>query len=207
MISSNKEDDEIKTSAAGDEKDVKELTELLYSRKTEDEKKKIKGLIEFLYNRKLEEEKKKSAEYHDHWKRAMADFQNYKKRQSELFGELVGAANQDLILALLPIFDAFCLAVNCVPEDIKDTEWAKGVAQIKFQLGDLLKSKGLEEIRSIGEKFNPEFHEAVEMVDPPAGGEKPEGEILEEAQKGYKLNGMVIRTAKVKVAKLVQSSK
>ncbi|MBU4015201.1 nucleotide exchange factor GrpE, partial [Patescibacteria group bacterium] len=58
-----------------------------------DEKKKIKGLIEFLYNRKLEEEKKKSAEYHDHWKRAMADFQNYKKRQSELFGELVGGGD------------------------------------------------------------------------------------------------------------------
>jgi molecular chaperone GrpE len=100
-------------------------------------------------------------------------------------------------MAILPIFDTFGLAVNYVPKDIKDTDWAKGVIQIKSQLGDLLKSKGLEEIRSVGEKFNPEFHEAVEMVE----SEKPEGEILAEVQKGYKLNGSVIRTAKVKVAK------
>lgn len=154
-----------------------------------------------ILKKQLEEEKKKSAEYHDHWKRAMADFQNYKKRQSELFADLVGAANQELILALLPIFDTFTLAMKHIPEDLKDKEWTKGVIQLKNQLENLLKSKGLEEIKSIGEKFNPEFHEAVEMVDSPAGERKPEGEILEEVQKGYKLNGIVIRTAKVKVAK------
>ncbi len=60
-----------------------------------------------------------------------------------------------------------------------------------------MKKEGLEEIKSVGEKFNPEIHEAVEMLE----SEKPEGEILEEIQKGYKLNGKLIRAAKVKVAK------
>ncbi|MDP3057141.1 MAG: nucleotide exchange factor GrpE [bacterium] len=179
MFSTKKEDDGVKSGATSDEQDEKGGNELE------------------LLKKQLEEEKKKSAEYHDHWKRAMADFQNYKKRQSELFGELVGAANQELILALLPIFDTFTLAVKHIPEDLKDKEWTKGVTQLKEQLASLLKSKGLEEIKSIGEKFDPEFHEAVEIVE----SKKQEGEILEEVQKGYKLNGMVIRTAKVKVAK------
>jgi len=151
--------------------------------------------------KQLEEEKKRSEEYQNNWKRAMADFANYKKRQSELFAELVNSAGQEMIMEILPIYDTFSLAVKHIPEDLKDKEWTKGVVQLKIQLENLLKGKGLEEIKSVGEKFNPEFHEAVEMVSLPAGGEKPEGEILEEVQKGYKLNGMVIRTAKVKVAK------
>ena len=154
-----------------------------------------------LLKKQLEEEKKKAVEYQNHWKRAMADFQNYKKRQSELFAELVNSAGQEMIMEILPIYDTFTLAVKHIPEDLKDKEWTKGVVQLKNQLESLLKNKGLEEIKSVGEKFDPGLHEAVEMVDSPSGEEKPEGEILEEVQKGYKLNGMVIRTAKVKVAK------
>lgn len=156
-----------------------------------------------MLKKQLEEEKKKSAECLNNWKRALADFANYKKRQSELFGDLVNSAGQEMIMEILPIFDTFSLAVRHIPEDLKGKEWTKGVVQLKNQLENLLKSKGLEEIKSVGEKFDPEFHEAVEMVD----SAKQEGEILEEVQKGYKLNGMVIRTAKVKVARLVQSSK
>lgn len=145
----------------------------------------------------LEEEKKKSEEYLNNWKLSMADFQNFKKRQSELFGELVGSANQELILDILPVYDTFSLVVKHIPDDLKDKEWTKGVTQTKAQFWDLLKSKGLEEIKAVGEKFNPAFHEAVETIE----SEKPEGEVLEEVQKGYTLNGTVIRTAKVKVAK------
>lgn len=183
MFSNKKDEEETNSSAAGDGQDEKGGDE-----------------IEILKNQ-LEEEKKKSAEYHDHWKRAMADFQNYKKRQSELFADLVNASGQEMIMEILPIFDTFTLAVRHIPEDLKNAEWTKGVIQLKEQFASLLKSKGLEEIKSLGEKFNPELYEAVEMVDSPAGEEKQEGEILEEVQKGYKLNGLVIRTAKVKVAK------
>lgn len=152
-------------------------------------------------DKELEDEKKKTEEYLNNWKRAEADFINYKKRQSELFADLANAANFNIVLEILPIYDTFCLAVQHIPEDIKNTDWAKGVIQLKIQLENLLQNKGLEEIKSVGEKFNPEFHEAVEMINLSAGGEKPEGEILEETQKGYTLNGVVVRTAKVKVAK------
>lgn len=151
--------------------------------------------------KELEAEKKKTEEYLNNWKRAQADFENYKKRQSELFGEIVNSASAGIILEILPIYDTFSLAIKHTPEEIKSKEWVKGIVQLKSQLENLLKDRGAEEIKSVGEKFNPEFHEAVEMVDSPAGEEKPEDEILEEVQKGYKLNGMVIRTAKVKVAK------
>jgi len=181
MFLNNKKDEEEKIDAAGNKQDVNGGNDLE------------------LLKKQLEEEKKKSAEYQDYWKRAMADFQNYKKRQSELFAELVNSAGQEMIMEILPIYDTFTLAVRHIPEDLKDKEWTKGMAQLKNQLESLLKSKGLEEIKSIGEKFNPEFHEAVEMVE--TGSPVQEGEVLEEVQKGYKLNGMVIRTAKVKVAK------
>jgi len=185
MFSSNKESDQKKgpSNSSGQAKGGNELE---------------------LLKKQLEEEKNRSAEYLNNWKRAMADFANYKKRQSELFGELVNSAGQEIIMEILPIFDTFSLAVKHIPEDLKNKEWTKGVVQLKNSMENLLKSKGLEEIKSVGEKFDPEFHEAVEMIDPPAGGEKPEGEILEEVQKGYKLNGMVIRTAKVKVAALLR---
>ncbi len=147
--------------------------------------------------RELAEEKKKSEDYLNNWKRVMADFQNYKKRQNELFAELVNSANQELILEILPIYDTFSLAIKHIPEEIKNKDWVKGMTQIKSQMDDFLKNNGLAEIKSIGEKFNPEIHEAVEMIE----SDKPEGEILEEVQKGYKLNGAVIRTAKVKVAR------
>lgn len=145
----------------------------------------------------LEEEKKKSEEYLNNWKRCQADFINYKRHQSEIFDELVRSANQGLILEILPVYDTFTLAVKHIPENLKNEEWVKGMVQIKIQLENLLKNKGLEEIRSIGEKFDPEVHEAVELIE----SERPEGEILDEIQTGYELNGMVIRTAKVKVAK------
>ena len=72
----------------------------------------------------------------------------------------------------------------------------KEVDLVRKQLVEILKKHGLEEIKAVGEKFNPEFHEAVEQVE--SGGE--EGIVMEEAQKGYLLNGRVIRVAKVKVS-------
>lgn len=147
--------------------------------------------------RELENEKKKAEEYLNNWKRSQADFINYKRRQDELFGELVDSANTRLILDILPIYDTFSIAVSQVPKDIEKSEWAKGIIQIKLKLEDLLKKKGLKEIKSIGEKFSADMHDAVEMAE----SEKPEGEILDEIQKGYKLNGKLIRASKVRVAK------
>lgn len=161
--------------------------------------KKVTGADEIaLAKKELEEAEKKAEEYLNNWKRSQADFINYKRRQSELFIDMINASNLEMIMEILPIYEAFSLAVNQIPNDLNDSEWVKGVIQIKIQLENLLKKKGVEEIKTVGEKFNPEIHEAVEMV---SSSSKGEGEILEEVQKGYKLNGKVIRAAKVKVGR------
>jgi len=150
-----------------------------------------------LLEEELEKVKKKAEEYLNNWKRAQADFINYKRRQNELFDELANSAMRELILEILPIYDTFSVAVGHIPDNLKGSEWVGGIVQIKTQLESFLRKKGVEEIKSVGEKFNPEIHEAVEMVK----SDKPEGEIIEEIQKGYKLDGKVIRVAKVKVAR------
>jgi len=136
-------------------------------------------------------------EYLNGWKRAKADFINYKKRQEEAIAMFRKYAREDFILEFLPIIDHFNEAVKHLPENGNQSEWVQGVVAIKAQLEGILKNHGVREIKTIGEKFSPEFHEAVEAVE----SEKESGIILEELRKGYILNGKVIRAAKVKVAK------
>lgn len=139
----------------------------------------------------------KAEEYLDGWKRAKADFINYKNRQDEVMADFRKYAKEGFILEILPVLDSFSEALKHIPGRDKDLNWAKGIVQIKNQLEEILKNNGLEEIKTTGEKFNPEFHEAVEMVE----SDKQSGIIIDEAQKGYTLNGKVIRAAKVRVAK------
>lgn len=134
----------------------------------------------------------KSEEYLNGWKRAKADFINYKKEQEQAFSEFVKFVNQSLILQILPVLDNFNLAIKHLPEDLKNNEWVKGVSHIKTQLEDIMKNQGLEEIKTVNEKFDPLMHEIV-------AGDGEKDIITEEIQKGYKLHGKVIRVAKVKV--------
>lgn len=139
----------------------------------------------------IEKLEKKVQENLDGWKRERADFINYKKGQEQVMGEFVKFANESLILQILPILDNFNLALKHLPEDLKENEWVKGVLHIKTQMEDILKNQGLEEIKAVGEKIDLEVHEVV-------GGDN-DGEIIaEEAQKGYRLHGKVVRAAKVK---------
>ncbi|KKU34428.1 MAG: Protein GrpE [Candidatus Azambacteria bacterium GW2011_GWB1_46_27] len=98
---------------------------------------------------------------------------------------------------ILNVVDSFEQALKFQPEELKNSEWAKGVLQIKNQLDDFLKSRGVEAIKTLNEKFNPEFHEAIEAIISDA----EEGMIVEEVQKGYALHGKVIRPARVKISK------
>jgi molecular chaperone GrpE len=81
---------------------------------------------------------------------------------------------------------------------LKENENVKGLLQIKQQILDFLKKKGIEEIKSVGEKFNPAYHEVVGEVET---DQFETGTIVEEVQKGYKIEGRVLRPAKVRVAK------
>jgi len=137
-------------------------------------------------------------EYLNGWRRAKADYSNLKKDFEKKEKEIVQFANATLILEIMPIYDNLKLAWKHIPkEHKKEDEWLKGLEHIKKQFADMLKKLGLDEIKTIGEKFDPELHEAVstEKVEG-----KKSGEIIEEIKSGYKLYNKVLEPAKVKIA-------
>ena len=140
--------------------------------------------------------KKQADENLKGWQRAKADFLNYKKEQEKYLEEFRKYANEDVITQLLPTIDNFELAIKHLPKDLENSDWAKGMVCIKSQFDNFLKEAGVEEIKAIGEKFNPNLFESV--------GEEESGQeeetIIMEIQKGYKMFGKVVRVGKVKVA-------
>jgi len=162
-----------------------------------DKEKEQKTELEDL-KKKLEECQKLKEEYLAGWQRARADFLNYKKEELERVGELIKYADVGLILKFLPILDNFEIAEKKLPENSKNDEKIKGILQIKSQIKDFLKNQGVEEINCLGKKFDPNFHEVVEEVN--KEGVEP-GTVIEEVQKGYKINDRLLRPAKVRVTK------
>src|SRR3989338_5514350 len=160
-------------------------------------KRDLKAQSEIL-EKELELAKKKAEEYLNGWKRAKADYLNFKKETEKRQREIIEFANAMLLAELIPIFDHFKLALRHIPEAEQKKDWVVGVSHIKKQFEDFLKNLGIEEIKAVGEKFNPEFHEAV-------AHETKEGFktdiIFEEVKAGYTLQGKVLAPAKVKVAK------
>ncbi len=154
--------------------------------------------LETGHSEEMEVLKTKMEEYLNGWKRAKADYLNLKNETEKQLKDTVMFANASLIFELLPVMDNFDRAVDHMPKVEKETDWAKGVIQIQKQLEDILKLEGVEKIKTVGEKFNPEFHEAITMEE--KNGEES-GVISEEVEAGYKLNDKVLRPAKVKVAK------
>ena len=130
-------------------------------------------------------------------KRTMADMQNYKRRQEEERRMIVTIANSQFVSGLLPILDNLERAsshkpdAETLPEEAK--EWAKGLEISINQLQKFVEEVGVKKIESLGEKFDPNLHEAL-VYGP---GEKDL--IVEELEKGYTLGDKIIRHAKVKV--------
>lgn len=141
---------------------------------------------------KIMELEKKCEEYLNNWKRERADFLNYKKDEAERMVYLARYAKEDMILEILPILDNIYLAEKSIPEHIKEDTWTEGFKMIQKQLEDFLKQQGIEEIKTEDQQFNPE---TMEIVD------GKEGTMIEELQKGYTMDGKVIRPAKVKISK------
>ncbi len=127
-------------------------------------------------------------------KRAVADYQNLEKRVAEGRSELSSWATGELVRKLLPSLDHFEKAVEGASDNEKESAWFKGVEMALKQLQAVLHDEGLDEIRADGE-FDPALHEAVDT----RTGE--DNKILEVAEKGYTLNGKVIKPAKVVVGR------
>jgi molecular chaperone GrpE len=148
--------------------------------------------------KKLEEAEKAKENYLNGWKRERADFLNYKKDEMERVEGLVCWAREEFLLKVLPIIDAFYLVESKVPEELKKEENMKGVLSIKNIILDFLKGQNVSEIKSVGEKFDPNIHEAIEEI---SSGEEKSNLVVEEIQKGYEVKGKLLRPAKVRVGK------
>ncbi len=157
------------------------------------EKEKIRKLL-----KRYKGQKKEKEEYLEGWKRAKADLENYKKKERERMESFAFQEKKDMLLKILPVLDNFKRAKEEYEKEEGENEVVEGFLRIKKQLEDVLFGEGLREIRALGEEFDPEYHEAIEMVE---DKEKESGEVVEELETGYLLGEKVIRPTKVKVNK------
>lgn len=161
-----------------------------------DLQKKIKKIKDSL--NKCETERR---EYLEGWQRAKADFINYKNDEGRRFEDMARFVTTGLIQEVLPVLDSFDLALRSFQlstPSLQQKDEEHGILLIRSQLVDLLKKRGLEEIKvEVGEEFNPERHESIGEVE----SGKPAGTIAEVVQRGYFLREKVLRPARVRLAK------
>lgn len=139
----------------------------------------------------------KYAEMNDRYLRLYSEFDNYRKRSARERVDLVKTAAADIFTAILPVLDDFDRAAKAM-ETAADIEVVKdGMKLIHTKFGNILKAKGLEEMPSMGQVFDADVHEAITSI--PAPDESLKGKVIDEVEKGYALNGKVIRFAKVVV--------
>ena len=130
----------------------------------------------------------------DRLKRLMAEFDNFKKRSAKEREGLYNSLLSDIVGSFLPVVDNLEKAVN---SNTEDEGYKQGVELVLKQFMDVLSSLGVKEIEGVGSIFNPEYHEAVSLVQDETLGEK---EIKEVFRKGYKIGEKVIRHSMVVVA-------
>ena len=144
---------------------------------------------------KISEMQAKIDELNDKYLRLYSEFDNFRKRTSKEKIELIQTAGEDIFTNLLPLVDDFERAIKS-NEEIPDIKIiTDGVNLIYNKLKTTLAKKGLAEMKSVGEPFNTDLHEAVTNI--PAPSDALKGKVIEELEKGYTLNGKVIRFAKV----------
>jgi molecular chaperone GrpE len=160
------------------------------------DKKSKRFKIRHAQEKALEEEKAKYAELNDKYLRLFSEFDNFRKRTAKEKLDLTVTASESVIKDILPVLDDFERALQNMEKNGNEAD-LQGVTLIFNKLKDTLKKKGLEEIEAMGVEFNTDEHEALTMI--PAPEEDKKGKVLDVIQKGYKLNGKVIRFARVVV--------
>ena len=145
-------------------------------------------------NNELQAKQQELDDLTDRYKRILAEFENHKKRSQKEREGLYNSILGDIIEVILPILDNL---ENAAKVETSDENYKKGIELVLKQFQDVLKSKGVEEIKALGETFDPELHEAVSSVQDDSKGEK---EIVQEYRKGYKIGHKVIRHSMVVVA-------
>jgi molecular chaperone GrpE len=148
--------------------------------------------------KELEERSKRANECLSSLQRVSADFENYKKRVEKEKAEWIKFANESLILDLIASIDNFERALKAANKNKEYESLRKGTEMIYKEMMSVLIKNGLEEIKALGENFDPYKHEAIEQI---IEEDCEDGAIVEEYQKGYTLHSKVVRPSKVKVVK------
>jgi molecular chaperone GrpE len=145
----------------------------------------------------LAETKRERDEYLELARRTKADFENYRKRVARETSEALARGKADLARQLLPALDNLERALGAGKDPSAQDALVKGVAMVRDELHSRLEGAGVEAFDPTGEKFDPQLHEALSTR--PDEGSEP-GVVLETVEKGYRLNGQVLRAAKVVVS-------
>ena len=149
----------------------------------------------------IQELKDRAAKADENWERFLrtaADLENYKKRAARERQEAVTFANEALFQRLIPTLDSFEMAIAAANADSAAQSLRAGIVMVASQLKSALAEAGLEEIDATGQKFDPTLHEAVSQKETK---EVPEGQVVQQIRKGYKIRTRLIRPAGVIVAK------
>ena len=157
------------------------------------------GMDESGGDARLKAESDKAKHYYDQWVRTTADLDNYKKRAARERQDAIRFANEALLEKLLPILDNFEMALAATSgKDASLQSVQQGVSMIYQQLKNVLAEAGLQEIDASGKTFDANWHEALSQQ---ATADVPEGQVVQQLRKGYKLRDRLVRPAGVVVAK------
>lgn len=169
----------------------------VHSPKAKKQKKRgIKGRVAEL-EEELEEARKESAENHDRWLRARAEYDNLRKRTLREIQQVHLRAGEDLIRKLLPVIDNLEKAIEASHGSQELRSMTEGLLLIQKGLMESLSANGVDVMDPLGDKFDPSFHEAVMQMQT---DEAEPGTVVQVLQRGYLMNGVTLRPAKVVVA-------
>ncbi len=147
----------------------------------------------------LEQVKKELEEQKDKFLRLYADFDNFKRRNAKERVELIQTAGREVIQSLLEVVDDCDRAEKQLQQSNDLDQIKQGIQLVFSKLRNTLHAKGLKEMKSIGEEFNADLHEAITEI--PVTDESMKGKVVDEVEKGYMLNDKIIRFSKVVVGK------
>ena len=153
--------------------------------------------------KEAEEAHRQADEYLAGLQRERAEFVNYRRRASEEREQSLGLASESLLLKVVALADDFDRAIEAMPNELRSSgeprtnAWSDGIVAIDRKLRTLLESEGVRVMEALGRAFDPREHEEVANV---PGTGRPEGEVVAEVQRGYRLRDRVLRPALVAVS-------
>ncbi len=142
--------------------------------------------------------KSEAEEYKANWQRALADYRNLQKETMAMRSQWAKMSEENILQNFIPVYEYLKLAINNEQLANDKNPWLEGVRHVIRQFAGVLKSYGVEEIKTVGEKFDPHWHEAIGEEE---AEDREAGFILKEVESGYKMGDKVIKPARVIISK------